>query len=231
MSKECMIIRDLLPLYHDDLVSDETKEFVENHLKGCEKCREELEKIKSEISISKANEEELAGLKRLKFKIAVKRMVIGVVSALTLVAALILINVGYLYFVRGFAAVSTDYEVTVEQNDDGVFTSVKIKHKDGKPIRIDTNYANNDISNKDLSKITVRETPFDLIPGESIVEIDINSESDAYFVCIIGFEDKMYLIRSTQDRKSNYILVSTTDQKYSHFVVGESKSAETILIE
>ena len=32
----CNIVRDVLPLYLDDVVSDETKEMVEEHLKSCE---------------------------------------------------------------------------------------------------------------------------------------------------------------------------------------------------
>ena len=36
---DCDIIRDLLPLYIDDVVSDATKELVETHLKDCDACR------------------------------------------------------------------------------------------------------------------------------------------------------------------------------------------------
>lgn len=39
----CDIVSDLLPLYHDGVVSDGTKGFVEEHLRSCEKCRAELE--------------------------------------------------------------------------------------------------------------------------------------------------------------------------------------------
>lgn len=46
MKNECSIIRDLLPLYAENMVSPDTAEFVEEHLKGCEACREEYEKAK-----------------------------------------------------------------------------------------------------------------------------------------------------------------------------------------
>lgn len=46
MSKECSIVRDLLPLYVEDMVSPETGEFVKEHLNGCEECWVEYEKIK-----------------------------------------------------------------------------------------------------------------------------------------------------------------------------------------
>ena len=34
----CNIIRDILPLYLDDVVSDDTKELVEEHLETCDAC-------------------------------------------------------------------------------------------------------------------------------------------------------------------------------------------------
>ena len=37
----CNIIRDILPLYLDDVVCDDTKELVEDHLNVCDSCRME----------------------------------------------------------------------------------------------------------------------------------------------------------------------------------------------
>lgn len=41
----CEIVRDLLPLYHDHVVSEETAAAVENHLEGCDGCRKEYEEL------------------------------------------------------------------------------------------------------------------------------------------------------------------------------------------
>lgn len=38
----CEVIQDLLPLYHDGVCSEESKQLVEEHLASCEGCREEL---------------------------------------------------------------------------------------------------------------------------------------------------------------------------------------------
>ena len=35
----CNVIQDILPLYIDDTVSDDTKELVEEHLQNCEICQ------------------------------------------------------------------------------------------------------------------------------------------------------------------------------------------------
>lgn len=53
MRKECSIVRDLLPLYVEDMVSADTGEFVKEHLEGCEECRKEYERMKQ----TKAGEE------------------------------------------------------------------------------------------------------------------------------------------------------------------------------
>ncbi len=46
MKNECSIIRDILPLYAENMVSSDTVAFVEEHLKNCEACRKEYEKTK-----------------------------------------------------------------------------------------------------------------------------------------------------------------------------------------
>lgn len=45
MKLNCEIIRDLLPLYSDNVCSEESKAVVDEHLKECEPCREELKAI------------------------------------------------------------------------------------------------------------------------------------------------------------------------------------------
>ncbi|MGL4913108.1 MAG: zf-HC2 domain-containing protein [Romboutsia sp.] len=52
MSKiSCKVIEDLLPLYHDDICSEESKLLIENHILECESCNKNLEAIKADISI------------------------------------------------------------------------------------------------------------------------------------------------------------------------------------
>ena len=39
MKNECSIVCDLLPLYAEDMVSEDTAEFVKEHLGNCPTCR------------------------------------------------------------------------------------------------------------------------------------------------------------------------------------------------
>lgn len=47
MTYPCGIIRDLLPLYIDNVCNEESKQAVENHLTECERCRDYYEALKS----------------------------------------------------------------------------------------------------------------------------------------------------------------------------------------
>ena len=46
---ECDIVCDLLPLYHDGVVSEATKDAVEQHITECDKCRYELKMLQEEL--------------------------------------------------------------------------------------------------------------------------------------------------------------------------------------
>ena len=47
----CAVVRDLLPLYHDGVVSSDTRDLIEAHLEGCENCRNELNSIRTDETI------------------------------------------------------------------------------------------------------------------------------------------------------------------------------------
>lgn len=53
----CDVARDLLPLYCDDVCSQDSRGLVEQHLEECEECSALLEKMKTECRISSEQEE------------------------------------------------------------------------------------------------------------------------------------------------------------------------------
>ena len=56
MSVSCDIIKDLLPLYLDDVCSNDSKTAVTEHIAACEKCNAEFRAMQKEISISKTGQ-------------------------------------------------------------------------------------------------------------------------------------------------------------------------------
>lgn len=51
MKVSCNIIRDILPLYAEDMVCEETRELVDEHLCGCDECTKELAALKKKEAI------------------------------------------------------------------------------------------------------------------------------------------------------------------------------------
>lgn len=47
MKKECSFVQDVLPLYLENMVSEDTKIFVEEHLENCSDCAAEFEGLQS----------------------------------------------------------------------------------------------------------------------------------------------------------------------------------------
>ncbi|MBQ4104609.1 MAG: zf-HC2 domain-containing protein [Clostridia bacterium] len=83
MSKiNCSLIKDLLPLYVDDLCSKETTEIVGNHLEICEDCNKEYETLKTEPKVKpqQDNSQELIKKVNKKFGKDKKLAVIKTIS-------------------------------------------------------------------------------------------------------------------------------------------------------
>ena len=85
----CNIIKDVLPLYLDGVVSEDTRQMVEEHLETCESCRKEASALKQDVvlpaskSVRIAETKVIEGLKKRFFK---KKFIVSAVSViLTLV--------------------------------------------------------------------------------------------------------------------------------------------------
>lgn len=98
MKNECNIIADLLPLYVEDMVSDGTREFVQEHIYQCEQCEKQLELLKSGMPIENEQQElenPVKTMKKIEKKIGRKRAYTGVISAL-ISAVIIILTFAYL---------------------------------------------------------------------------------------------------------------------------------------
>ncbi|RDW15886.1 zf-HC2 domain-containing protein [Oceanobacillus chungangensis] len=97
----CEIVKDLLPLYYDNVCSDDSKKMLEEHLVECQSCKIELDKIKVDFNLSKEeieiNRKDSNVIKRISSywnRSKVKSFAIGVIISVILVS---LISFGYNY--------------------------------------------------------------------------------------------------------------------------------------
>lgn len=119
MRNECNIIRDILPLYVEHMVSDDTTSFVEEHLESCAECREELTKLKESTEIADMSEpvstsyvNEAAPLKAVKKRLRRKQVLTILLSFV--VAAVFVGSAVFVLFVWGFPANSEKIKLETE---------------------------------------------------------------------------------------------------------------------
>ena len=88
MNKDCSIVQDLLPLYAENMLREETKEYVDGHLAQCEACRTELAALKTEdVTPASVSAQPLRDLKRQLQRKKLTAVLLAVALALTLATA------------------------------------------------------------------------------------------------------------------------------------------------
>ena len=118
----CDVIRDLLPLYVDDVCSETSKRLVVEHVKNCENCRKILESLRVDISSAqpdiaptdgKAPRNPFLKVKR-KQRISVAVAVVVTILFMTILWMLI-DNVGFLH---QLVFENSSYSVSIDNNND-----------------------------------------------------------------------------------------------------------------
>ena len=92
MKNECDIVGDLLFSYNDGILSNSSKELVDEHLKKCEKCKKILEEIIQEND-KKNQVKEIDFFKSIKNKITKRNVIILVVFIILMIVVLFNIQV------------------------------------------------------------------------------------------------------------------------------------------
>lgn len=92
MKNECDIVGDLLFSYNDGVLSNSSKELVDEHLKKCEKCKKILEEIIQEND-KKNQVKEIDFFKSIKNKITKRNVIILVVFIILMIVILFNIQV------------------------------------------------------------------------------------------------------------------------------------------
>ena len=97
MKNECSVVRDILPLYLENMVSEETAESIKEHLENCPDCAAEFEAMKSGKMVEKIGEEVqsdfeaevLKSIKNIRKKFRKKVLRVGGIIAAIIAAILI----------------------------------------------------------------------------------------------------------------------------------------------
>lgn len=120
MEISCNIIRDLLPLYAEDLVSEDSKKLLDDHLCGCDLCTKQLAIMKKAVQLPV--EVDTSALKRVENTIRRKR----ILAVLTVLMFMVTVVLGGALLLDARIYLTADQAVdSVELLEDG---SVFIRH-------------------------------------------------------------------------------------------------------
>ena len=129
MKMSCNIIEDLLPLYVDDMVSEDSRKLVEEHLKECPACRKMQEEMVKENRLSavgnrsnsaKTSKTEAEPLKKIRRRIRKKRIASVVLAVVLVMAAG---GIGHYWYYDKETYISWD-DANISVKDGKVYSTV-----------------------------------------------------------------------------------------------------------
>lgn len=117
--QDCKVISDLLPLYADNVCSEESRELVAKHITSCEKCRKELEIMEKPVEVN--IKDDISVIKRIK-----KRMFIENIVTIVMISVFLLsvCNLGFLVVFTsdlpmGYYEYNLEDKICIEEDADG----------------------------------------------------------------------------------------------------------------
>ncbi len=112
---KCNVIKDLLPLYADEVCSEDSKEMVEEHISACEDCKQELEDYRYNTGLCEVpTDVAMKNFKKKMNKKNLKKIVIGVILSLA-----IILGGTYMLFIPEFTVPYSENLMTVKIPVDG----------------------------------------------------------------------------------------------------------------
>lgn len=139
---ECKIVQDLLPLYAEDLVNEDTRAFVDIHCAGCGECRGQRDRMCASLSQEEATVDYKKNMRRSVLKIIGTSLL---VCALTVGLSLYGLWEFGLLNKKVYTAPNGDYRFQVVDCDAGLFQGgACITTPEGKDITLygDRGYEN-----------------------------------------------------------------------------------------
>ncbi len=123
--KNCDMIKDLLPLYADDVCSEESRKAVEEHINNCPDCKAELEKLGKNVTVSHQKDAEV--LKRIKRRLRIEKLVVSLISVLAICGILLY---GLVYCINDYKSMDMEKykileNVSVSEHDNAVWLDIK----------------------------------------------------------------------------------------------------------
>ena len=137
MTVKCEVVRDLLPLYHDNVVSEESRAFVEVHIENCPNCEAFLQELQKDNALSSVTIDyaEIGAFKKMKKKIFRKTAFVAAIAGimtLVLTGAYFNQNMPISYSEAGITGIETNVITAIPE----LYDENQVFIGDGEPIEL-----------------------------------------------------------------------------------------------
>jgi len=128
----CRITEDLLPLYVDGTLSEDSREYVETHLNGCEECRRLHSAMKKSVEIVLSRKSAQTSFKSFKRRMFWKKFLLITLCCIAALAVLTVVLYTPIdkYLNRPFTMSMEPFEISVYSQTEGK-VDVDIMHTEG----------------------------------------------------------------------------------------------------
>lgn len=197
----CSVIQDLMPLYVDDVLSEDSKLLVSNHMKECLECKQLCEMLKEpDVYVAKENDEATKAIKSIQKKINHSKA-----TSIGITAAIVLVVVAVAFYFVVFKQSYVPYEKSgiVFENDDA-FTQ--------KPYYCFYGY---DCEDQNVEFVYLSTTIYE----------NFKSESDSPKLLLHSLNDstkQVYYISEDYSKHMDEILLRTDDDEYMEKIKEDS---------
>lgn len=128
MKYKCNVVKDLLPLYVEDVTSQDSNKIIEEHLKECEECKKHYEELKDGSFIEELKEEQVneenpkKTIKTIKKKIIRGKLFFALISAIVVIITLFSI---YSYMNNKIVPIQYDNNISVIERNGNIYAVLK----------------------------------------------------------------------------------------------------------
>ena len=230
MNIKCEVIKDLLPLYVDGVVSEESRALIEEHLKECEDCREYLRLLQEDIPQTEELDyaDEAASLKKIKGKMLRNRIMTVVITLVFVIIAAAVIHSAHLTEYTGSLDENLSYNLPqgyelAEPSTDSNIESKSFVRKKGSTVETITLYYDGMYDTEqgylskyeepvridDSTKVFVEVIDWDTYDNE--LEYEIFHDNEHYSIvykCLLPDKGKYYYSscsKEQQDEMMNFV--------------------------
>lgn len=192
MKISCEIVKDLLPLYHDEICSEQSRIVVDEHLQECENCKSELSSINIDLTqagfgkeVEKAKYKTFLEIKKKLFRKSIKIILFSILCTAAVLFGLFYLLFHYqtpISYEAGLISVDKVYENAIGitfKGDDfyGSYGFTKMVEKDGLVQNVAYIYYTDSIWTKYFSKPQNSKGYQFTIRNENILNSDENGNA------------------------------------------------------